>query len=53
MTRLVAMVINRIAPVRRAGACDPFEHCGFYDEQMCPYDIYHIKGCCPTGCACC
>lgn len=54
MSRLIALLTRRV-PVLRAKACDPFEHCFFWDPSTCPspYPDDSWKGCCPSGCVCC
>lgn len=60
MQELLSAVVARVAPLRRAKACDPFSECVVCrTDCLCfetvPESHTHLADChCPfTGCVCC
>lgn len=54
MARVLRSLISRIAPLRRARACDPYANCAECDYSCgsC-LGVFYNKGCCLGGCVCC
>jgi hypothetical protein len=54
MARVLSHVLSRVAPLRRAKACDPYAQCVYACAAECPpCDSFTIVGCCSFWCVCC